>query len=81
MKSITETMITIAATFLVLMFLTPILGVLFGAFGAWVIGLFFGDTILLGFQRFGIDTTGWSMWQLGVFFGFVGGFFKATLTK
>lgn len=56
---------------IILMLLGPLLGGLAG----WVVGWFFGDTILYVAGRLGLS--GVEMWQLGMFLGFVGGFFKA----
>lgn len=61
-------------------FLVPILGVLFGAFAGWVVGLFFAETILGFLARMGMDIAGLAMWQVGAALGFIGGFFKATLS-
>lgn len=68
------------AAFLVLgvYFLVVLLGALLGAFTGWVVGLFFADTILGIFAQIGIK--GFAMWQLGLFLGFVGGFFKSVST-
>lgn len=60
-------------------FLVPVLGVLFGAFAGWVVGLFFAETILGFLSRIGMDTAGFAMWQVGAALGFLGAFFKATL--
>lgn len=64
-----------AITLIAMAFVAPVLGVLFGAFGAWVIGLFFGDLILRFLAEFGIE--GFAMWQIGACLGFVGGYFKS----
>lgn len=55
-----------------------IFGTAFGAIAGWVVGLFFGDTILNIAGQLGIHNT--SMWQLGAFLGFVGGFMKTKTT-
>lgn len=57
-----------------LLFLLPILCAFFGGVGAWIVGLAFGDVILRFLAIFGI--TGFSMFQIGVCLGFVGGYFK-----
>ena len=49
-----------------------LMGVVFG----WVIGLFFGATILGIWADLGIS--GYAMWQIGAFLGFVGSFFGST---
>jgi hypothetical protein len=55
-----------------------ILGTLFGAIAGWIVGLFFTDTVLTTLGRFGVDTFGMTMWQLGATLGFIGGFFKSS---
>jgi hypothetical protein len=49
-----------------------------GAFAGWVVGLFFADTILGIAGQLGIRNV--TMWQLGAFLGFVGGFLKTKVT-
>ena len=56
----------------------PILNALLGAFAGWVVGLFFGETILGILAQIGV--TGVEMWQVGLFFGFVGAFFRTSMT-
>lgn len=63
----------VAITFLVL------IGPLLGAFAGWVVGLFWGDEILKVLHAFGMKE-GVSMWHLGAALGFIGGFFRSTLT-
>lgn len=57
---------------LLLKFVYVLMGVVFG----WVIGLFFGATILGILADLGIS--GYAMWQIGAFLGFVGSFFGST---
>lgn len=59
-------------------FLLVIFGTLFGALAGWVVGLFFGDTILGILSQLGLKNI--SMWQFGAFMGFVGGFLKTKVT-
>ena len=59
-------------------FALALLNVFIGAFFGWFIGLFFGDTILGIFAQIGIS--GFSMWQIGAFLGFVCGFFRKMFT-
>ena len=56
--------------------LTKIVYVFVGLIFGWFIGLFFESTILGIFAQIGI--TGFSMWQIGAFLGFVGSFFGST---
>lgn len=57
-----------------LLFFAPILGTLVGAGVGTVVGWWFGSDLLPIFARLGL--AGFSMWQLGAFLGFVGGFFR-----
>ena len=59
--------------FVAIKFLMTIAGALFG----WIIGWFIGSTVLEILAQLGI--TGFSMWQIGAFLGFVGSFFGSTL--
>lgn len=55
-----------------------ILTTLFGGINGWFIGLFFGSTILGIFGQLGIH--GVSMWEIGIFLGFVCGHLKTKVT-
>lgn len=59
-------------------FVFVILGTLFGAVAGWIVGLFFGDTILGILAQLGVRNI--TMFQLGAFLGFVGGFLKTKVT-
>lgn len=63
----------------VLAFVCPLVSCLFGAFSGFVVGLFFDTEILSTLMKFGIDTEGLKMWELGMTFGFIGGFFKSNI--
>ena len=60
--------------FVFVFFISPLVGALMGAFSGWVVGLFFDETILGIFAQIGIKNV--TMWRIGCFIGFVGGFFK-----
>lgn len=60
------------------LFVAPIIGVLFGAFAGWVVGLFFAETVLGFLARTGFDVAGFSMWQVGAAMGFLGSFVRAS---
>jgi hypothetical protein len=62
----------------VMLFTMPLLGALGGAFAGWVVGWFFDETILGILGQLGVKNV--AMWQFGMFLGFVGGFFKASLS-
>ena len=55
-------------------FFFPIIAVFFGALSGWIVGLFFEETILGILSQMGIKNV--SMWQVGAFAGFFGGFLK-----
>jgi membrane protein YqaA with SNARE-associated domain len=67
-----------AVGLVMLIIVIVILGTLFGGIAGWIVGLFFTDTIMTTLDRFGVETMGMTMWQLGATLGFVSGFFKAT---
>lgn len=67
-----------AVGFVLFIIVMVILGTLFGGIAGWIVGLFFTDTIMTTLNRFGVDTMGMTMWQLGATLGFVSGFFKLT---
>ena len=54
-----------------------ILGTFFRGVAGYIVGLFFTDTIMETLDRFGINTLGMTMWQLGATLGFISGFFKS----
>ena len=59
-------------------FVFVILGTLFGGIAGWIVGLVFGDTILGIAGQLGIKSV--TMFQLGAFLGFVGGFLKTKVS-
>lgn len=63
-----------------LVLVAPLIGVLAGAFSGWVVGLFFGPTILRVLSAFAPETASLDLWQIGAALGFVGGFFKSSTT-
>ena len=64
----------------VVLFFTTI-STFFGAVGGWIVGLFFADTIMSALSAFGVDTSKLTMWQLGAFLGFIGGYLRAVQTN
>jgi hypothetical protein len=60
-------------------FLVPLLSALLGAFTGWVVGWFFADTVLGILNQIGVS--GVEMWQVGLFLGFVAGFFRTSIAK
>jgi hypothetical protein len=68
-----------AAGVAAMFFLAIIMGTIGGAITGWVVGLLFSDTILGIFAALGIK--GFAMWQIGAFLGFVGAFFRTSITK
>lgn len=59
-------------------FILTVIGTFFGALAGWTVGLAFGGTILGIAAQLGVH--GFSMWQIGAFLGFVGGFLKTKVT-
>lgn len=66
------------ALFAIILFAVIILGTLFGWFAGWVVGLFFSDMLLPIFATTFLK--GFTMAHIGAFLGFVGGFFKASVS-
>ena len=65
------TTILMALSLLCTMFASTIVGAIIG----WTVGLLLDGTILGIFAALGIS--GFKMWQIGAFLGFVGGFFRS----
>ncbi len=64
----------------IIIFLSIILGTTFGAFVGYVVSLtFLGDWVIQGFKVFEINAYG-QLTVIGAMLGFVGGFFKSTLS-
>ena len=63
-------------SFLVLaaLFFGVLFSALIGAFTGWAVGVIFPATMSLASQMLGIEA---EPWQLGVIFGFIGGFFRS----
>ena len=59
-----------------LMFAGCLWGTVMGALVGWVVGLLFDGTMHLLAQALGIDA---QPYQLGAMFGFLGGFFRASM--
>jgi hypothetical protein len=74
MKALT----VITALFLAL-FLVPLVGVLFGSFSGWVVGLIFSGTCEYFLQYFKLIEV--EMWEIGAFLGFVGSFFRSAVSS
>ena len=55
-----------------------ILGTAVGAFAGWTVGLVFDDSMKLMAEMFGIPKA--EPYQLGAILGFIGGFFRSTLS-
>jgi hypothetical protein len=74
-----ENLVSLMMFGFVLTLVSPILGVLFGATAGWCVGLVFDEEILGFLARFGVDTAGLTMWQIGAALGFIGGYLKTTV--
>ncbi len=70
----------IVVTFATL-FALRLIGPLMGALAGWIVGLFFGNTIFAVLQGFGVNTSLFSMWQLGAALSFIGSFFVITIPR
>ncbi len=62
------------------LFFLCLVSTIFGAGIGWVVGLFFSEPILGFLNRASVDVNGLHMWQVGAALGFIGSFFKSTLT-
>jgi hypothetical protein len=62
-----------------LVLLGAVLGTLTGALSGWLVGIWFSDWLLPVFARVGLG--GFPLWQLGAFFGFIGGFIRSHLQQ
>lgn len=60
------------------LFFTILVTTLFSALAGWVVGMFFGNTILGILAACGLK--GFVMWQIGATLGFVGSFFRTSVT-
>ena len=77
MKILEFVLNTLFTTFLLAFSLlcTMLASTITGAIIGWSVGLFLDGTILGIFAALGIS--GFKMWQIGAFLGFVGGFFRS----
>lgn len=67
------------AFLLILMFIAPTLGSLFGAFSGWTVSLFFNEPIMAFLGSIGVTTTDLALWQVGAAMGFLGGFLTTSV--
>lgn len=79
-KSMEKIVLSMGIGFLTIvgLFFFVIFNTLVGAIAGWIVGLFFGDTILGILAQLGVK--GVTMWQFGAFLGFIGGFLKTKTT-
>lgn len=61
-----------------LIVIVAVLGTVFGAIGGWIVGLMFDETLAKLATAIGLEGT--PAWQLGAMLGFVGGFFKSSVS-
>lgn len=61
----------------VMIFCGVLISALFGAFAGWLVGAVFDDTMAELIRASGLSV---APWQLGLMLGFVGGFFKSSLS-
>ena len=62
-------------------FIAPLFGVLIGAFSGWVVSLFMDETVRSFMTALFPALKDFQLWQIGAGLGFLGGFFKSTLTS
>lgn len=62
-----------------LIFALPLIGTALGAFTGWVVGLIWPNTFAAFLAHFGLAA--FAPWKVGALLGFIGGFFKASLTN
>lgn len=60
------------------LFVGALLGTAVGALSGWIVGLFYTNTIQTVLVALGFQAV--QVWQLGTFFGFVGGFLRSIPT-
>lgn len=63
------------------LFILRLIGPAMGALAGWIVGLVFEDTIFSVLRGFGVDTTQFTMWQLGAALSFIGAFFVITIDR
>jgi len=61
----------------VLLFISAIMGTVFGSIGGYFVGWLFDETSIKALTFFGIET--FEMWEVGAILGFFGSFFKSSL--
>ena len=66
---------------LAMLFVMPAISTLVGAFSGWVVGLFFGQTIIGFLAAMGVATANLTMWQVGAAMGFLGSFLRTSVSK
>lgn len=76
MRDIAVALVAVAAV----LFLLPLIGVVLGAFCGWMVGLFFGPTIHAFLTALSPSLGALETWQVGAGLGFVGSFFKSSVT-
>jgi hypothetical protein len=72
--------ILVGALLAALLFIAALLGATFGAFAGWVVGLLWGDAIISTLKAFGLNVGNLAMWQIGCTLGFVGAFFRSSVS-
>jgi membrane protein YqaA with SNARE-associated domain len=71
--------LVIAVSFAVLAFVAIIAGTVMGAVAGYIVGYFFHDTLQLLANALHMGSA--SDWQLGACLGFMGGFFRTSVSK
>ena len=64
---------------LIVVFIAPLIGVVFGGLSGFIVGLFFNDPVLNLLIAVVPALNGYSLTQIGATLGFVGGFFRSSV--
>ena len=75
------TIVAALAGVFALIFFSPMLGVLAGAFSGWVVGWLAPVWVPSGLALLGLKVTAGELVYIGAALGFVGGFFKSSNTN
>lgn len=62
----------------IVLFFVCLIGTVMGALAGWIVGLVFPETLGLLAKMLNVDA---APWQLGAILGFIGGFFRSSLSK
>jgi hypothetical protein len=72
-----QTVLAVGFLAALMIFCGILISALFGAFAGWLVGALFDETMAELIRASGLNVV---PWQLGLMLGFVGGFFKSSLS-